>query len=58
MALAQVAAPVRYGVVSEGSEVRYRVREQLVGLSLPNDAVGATGAVEFRECSVRYGKRH
>ena len=33
-------------VVPEGSEVRYRVREQLAGLSFPNDAVGATSAVE------------
>jgi polyisoprenoid-binding protein YceI len=39
------AGAVRYGVV-EGSEVRYRVREQLVGLSFPNDAVGATKAIE------------
>jgi polyisoprenoid-binding protein YceI len=37
---------VRYGVVPEESEVRYRIREQLVGLSFPNDAVGATSAVE------------
>lgn len=37
---------VRYLIVSEASEVRYRVREQLVGLSFPNDAVGATRAVE------------
>ncbi len=45
-ALAQDRVPVRYGVVAEGSEVRYRVREQLVGLSFPNDAVGTTSAVE------------
>ena len=45
-ALAQDRAPVRYAVVAEESEVRYRVREQLVGLNLPNDAVGATSAVE------------
>ncbi|HEY7141357.1 MAG TPA: YceI family protein [Methylomirabilota bacterium] len=45
-ALAQDRTPIRYGVVAEGSEVRYRVREQLAGLSFPNDAVGATGAVE------------
>jgi polyisoprenoid-binding protein YceI len=45
-ALAQDRAPVRYGIVADGSEVRYRVREQLVGLSFPNDAVGATSAVE------------
>jgi len=37
---------VRYAVVAERSEVRYRVREQLAGLSFPNDAVGATSAVE------------
>jgi polyisoprenoid-binding protein YceI len=45
-ALAQARAPVRYTVVAEESEVRYRVQEQLVGLSFPNDAVGATSAVE------------
>jgi polyisoprenoid-binding protein YceI len=45
-ALAQDRAPARYRVVAEESEVRYRVREQLVGLSFPNDAVGATSAVE------------
>jgi polyisoprenoid-binding protein YceI len=38
-------AAVRYAV-TDGSEVRYRVREQLAGLSLPNDAVGTTRAVE------------
>jgi polyisoprenoid-binding protein YceI len=41
-----LGASLRYGVVAEGSEVRYRVREQLVGLSFPNDAIGATSAVE------------
>jgi len=45
-ALAQGGAAVRYDVVPEGTEVRYRVREQLVGLSFPNDAVGATNAVD------------
>jgi polyisoprenoid-binding protein YceI len=45
-AQAQSGAAVRYSVVAEGSEVRYRVREQLVGLSFPNDAVGTTSAVE------------
>ena len=38
MALQLVVAP-------DGNEVRYRVREQLVGLDLPNDAVGATSDV-------------
>jgi len=32
-------------VASEGNEARYRIREQLVGVDLPNDAVGATGDV-------------
>jgi polyisoprenoid-binding protein YceI len=45
-ALGQGQAAVRYGVVTEGSEVRYRVREQLVGFAFPNDAVGATSAIE------------
>ena len=45
-ALAQGGAAIRYDVVPEGTEVRYRVREQLVGLSFPNDAVGATNAVD------------
>lgn len=44
-ALAQDRAPLRYDVVPEESEVRYRVREQLVGLSFPNDAIGATSVV-------------
>jgi polyisoprenoid-binding protein YceI len=45
-AQAQGRGAVRYGIAPEDSEVRYRVREQLVGLSFPNDAVGATSAVE------------
>ena len=44
-----VALPVTDGVqlvvAPEGNEVRYRIREQLVGLDLPNDAVGATSQV-------------
>lgn len=32
-------------VVSEKSEARYRVREQLAGVNLPSDAVGATSAI-------------
>lgn len=39
-------APLRYTVVAERSEVRYRVREQLAGLSFPNDAVGTTRAID------------
>jgi len=44
-----VALPATDGlqlaVAPEGNEVRYRVREQLVGVDLPNDAVGATTEV-------------
>ena len=44
-----VALPATDGlqlvVAPDGNEVRYRIREQLVGLDLPNDAVGATGDV-------------
>ncbi|MBI2940578.1 MAG: YceI family protein [Chloroflexi bacterium] len=33
-------------MVVEGTEARFRVREQLAGVSLPSDAVGTTRAVE------------
>jgi polyisoprenoid-binding protein YceI len=36
---------VRLTVGPAGNEVRYRIREQLVGFDLPNDAIGKTGAV-------------
>jgi len=39
------AGRITYVVVSEESEARYRVREQLVGVDLPNDAVGTTRAI-------------
>lgn len=46
-ASAQRSATVqRYRVVAERSEARYRVREQLAGVSFPNDAVGTTSAIE------------
>ena len=35
-------ATARFVVAATGNEARYRVREQLVNLDLPNDAVGAT----------------
>ena len=35
-------APLRFVVAPTGNEARYRVREQLVNLDLPNDAVGIT----------------
>ncbi len=43
--LAAQATTVRFAVAPEGNEARYRVREQLAGLSFPNDAVGVTSAV-------------
>jgi polyisoprenoid-binding protein YceI len=33
---------VKYVVASSGNEVRYRIQEHLVRMTLPNDAVGAT----------------
>lgn len=36
---------IRLTMVPEGSEARFRVREQLVGRPLPGDAVGSTRAV-------------
>lgn len=39
------ATTVRFVVAPTGNEARYRVREQLAGLSFPNDAVGVTSAV-------------
>lgn len=37
--------PVRFVVTPTGNEARYRVREQLLGANLPNDAVGTTTQV-------------
>ena len=39
------AAPIRLVIGATGNEARYRVREQLMGKDLPNDAVGATNAI-------------
>ncbi len=36
---------VRLVIVSDKSEARYRVREQLANLSFPSDAVGSTNAI-------------
>jgi polyisoprenoid-binding protein YceI len=37
--------PVRFVVTPAGNEARYRVREQLMGANLPNDAIGTTTQV-------------
>lgn len=42
---AATAAAFHFVTAPEGNAARYRVREQLVGLDLPNDAVGETKAV-------------
>jgi len=44
--LAAVPARVRYVLSPDGTEARYRVREQLARIDFPSDAVGATKAVE------------
>jgi polyisoprenoid-binding protein YceI len=36
---------VRLDIVADKSEARYRVREQLVNVSLPSDAIGKTNAI-------------
>jgi len=37
--------PVRLTLAPDGNEARFIVREQLVGVELPNDAIGATSAI-------------
>jgi polyisoprenoid-binding protein YceI len=44
-AAAKPAAPVRFVIGPAGNEARYRVREQLMGANLPNDAIGATRTI-------------
>ena len=39
---AKPVTPMRFIIAPTGNEARYRVREQLVGVDLPNDAVGTT----------------
>jgi polyisoprenoid-binding protein YceI len=39
------AAVYRFVTAGDGNAARYRIREQLVGVDLPNDAVGETKAV-------------
>ena len=35
----------RYVVAATGNEVRYRVREQLIGFDVPNDAIGKSAQI-------------
>ena len=44
-AAATPAAPIRFIIGPAGNEARYRVREQLMGANLPNDAIGATRTI-------------
>jgi len=39
------ATPIRFVIGATGNEARYRVREQLMGANLPNDAIGATKVI-------------
>lgn len=43
--LSDVVPAARYVVATTGNEVRYRLRERLVGMELPYDAVGVTDKV-------------
>ena len=45
-AVVQARAPMRFVLAIDGNEARYRVREQLVGIDFPSDAVGKTSRVE------------
>lgn len=40
-----VPRPVRLTPAASGNEARFIVNEQLAGVELPNDAIGATGAI-------------
>ena len=42
---AQQAGQVRFELAPAGNEARYRVKEQLAGVNLPGEAVGATSAI-------------
>jgi polyisoprenoid-binding protein YceI len=44
-ARAQQAGQVRFELAPAGNEARYRVKEQLAGVSLPGEAVGVTSAI-------------
>src|SRR5438067_764111 len=39
------ATPIRFVIGPTGNEARYRVREQLMGANLPNDAIGKTSDI-------------
>ncbi len=45
VAKAPAAPPTRYVLATDGNEARYLVREELVGIDFPYDAVGKTSAM-------------
>lgn len=49
-------AAVRYVTTPTGNAARYRIREQLVGLDMPNDAVGETKGVSGVVSADKKGK--
>jgi polyisoprenoid-binding protein YceI len=53
---AGTSAPLHFIVAPTGNEARYRVREQLVGFDLPNDAVGITKDIAGKLVVGRDGK--
>jgi polyisoprenoid-binding protein YceI len=46
VAAVQARAPMRFVLAIDGNEARFRVREQLVGFDLPNDAIGKTSQIQ------------
>ena len=50
------AAAYRFVTAPEGNAARYRIREQLVGVDFPNDAVGETKAVTGAIAADKSGK--
>jgi polyisoprenoid-binding protein YceI len=42
---AKPAAPIRFVIGPAGNEARYSVREQLMGVDLPSDAIGVTKTI-------------
>ena len=52
----QASATTRFELAPSGNEARYRVREQLMGISFPSDAIGKTAAISGAIVLDRTGK--
>jgi polyisoprenoid-binding protein YceI len=55
-AIAATAAPVHFAVAPSGNEARFVVREQLMTMDLPSDAIGTTKAITGGITLTRAGK--